>query len=542
MTENWIDAFASDELADNQAKLVKVDGKRIAVFRTSGELYAIDDRCPHEGYPLVKGAVAECILTCQYHNFKFDLRDGACVMGDEAVRTFPIRLAKDRVEIDIADPPVEVVAARIYLSLEGALLERKVGQAARDVVRLLELGIEPKQLALFVARFDARYAQYGTTHVLPVAEDVIDEAERRGGLDAALPLMQAFEMAAFAHTRRPKRPVVEPTDPGDDVAAAGERLALLVEAEDSAGAEALLRGALRKGWARAEIEPWLYRVVCDHFLDFGHALIYQVKIFDLLDRVGWDHAEELLAAHLYGIVTGTREDTLPEFKHLEEFWTELEPRVADVYASCDSGHAVDVEAMAETFAHGDRIAALQALVDALEAGADLSAVVDALTLGACQRLQRFSLAIDGDPTIQHSWLDVTHVLTFANALRHAVVRYRDPRIVRALLFGARFVNATRVLDEPDVEVAAGEIEDADRFIRDAWEFVLDDPVTRPIVAVHLVKVLVAAQQEADALGDARPLLAAKRVLDSPIRERNVKRVTHEAIRLVRDGKVPRTLY
>ena len=104
---------------------------------------------------------------------------------------------------------------------------------------------------------------------------------------AVLPLMQPMDMASENHQRLPRRPVQQPADPGDDPRAAFARLRELAEAEDAFGAEALLRGAIERGWGREVIEPWLFRLCTDHFLDFGHALIYQIKIFDLLDR-GFD--------------------------------------------------------------------------------------------------------------------------------------------------------------------------------------------------------------------------------------------------------------
>src|SRR5690606_26560623 len=157
--------------------------------------------------------------------------------------------------------------------------------------------------------FDALRAEYGTTHALPLAVDALAMAERME-TTAALPLMQAVDIASESHRLRPARPRPEPVDPGPDPVAAGKRLRELGEQEDAAGAEALLRGALAAGWRREIVEEWLYLVCSDHFLDFGHALIYQVKVFDLLERVGWDHADALLSAHLFRIVNGTREDEL----------------------------------------------------------------------------------------------------------------------------------------------------------------------------------------------------------------------------------------
>ena len=42
---------------------------QVALFHANGRVFAIDNRCPHEGYPLVKGSVnSDCVLTCNWHN------------------------------------------------------------------------------------------------------------------------------------------------------------------------------------------------------------------------------------------------------------------------------------------------------------------------------------------------------------------------------------------------------------------------------------------------------------------------------------------
>jgi hypothetical protein len=52
-------------------------------------VHAFDDKCPHQGYPLSQGTVAGCVLTCQWHNWKFDL--APFFAFDMSVR--PIRIA-----------------------------------------------------------------------------------------------------------------------------------------------------------------------------------------------------------------------------------------------------------------------------------------------------------------------------------------------------------------------------------------------------------------------------------------------------------------
>lgn len=574
----WYRAFPLSELRVGEGRVVREGSHHVAVFRVDDdELYAVDNRCPHEGYPLAKGYVSDCVVTCPWHNFKFDLRDGRCVMGDEAVRTFPLRLSNDHVEIDLTPPDPEVERARLIASLEQGLLERKLGQVARELVRLIQLGVGPDELALQAARFDAARAPWGATHVLPMAEDVAAIAERFEGVEAVLPLMQAFDQASDSHVRRAPRKAADPVDPGDDPEVAGARLRELTEAERVTEAEALLRGALAKGWGRAVVEPWLFQLTADHFLDFGHALIYQVKVFDLLERVGWEHAPSLLPAHLVGIVNGTREDTLPEWLWFRDGTASLLAEADGVYAGLGR-RRLDVRAFVEILVDGARDDMLARLETELHEGVVLRDVVDAISIAASERLQRFDPAIDADPTIQESWLGVTHTLTYANALRSAIERFDDPAVIRLVAYGARFVNNAAGVDAPvdarvgveprsasateeDV-IAAIAARDPQRAssttarylvdggdvvtLRDAFEdLALDDAGTRPIVVTHLIKTTRAAADEQRRIEHAelrhRPMIAVARWLASPVRERPVGRLAHEAIRFVVHGKVPKTL-
>ena len=76
------------ELGSNGRKLVRHDGKQVLVIAQQGRLFAIANRCPHEGYPLSEGTLGPgCVLTCNWHNWKFDLASGAALVGRDPVRS-----------------------------------------------------------------------------------------------------------------------------------------------------------------------------------------------------------------------------------------------------------------------------------------------------------------------------------------------------------------------------------------------------------------------------------------------------------------------
>ena len=67
----------------------------------SGDCFALDNRCPHEGYPLKEGTEDDnCVLTCNWHNWKFDLKTGRCILGADHVQTYATKIEEGFVWVD----------------------------------------------------------------------------------------------------------------------------------------------------------------------------------------------------------------------------------------------------------------------------------------------------------------------------------------------------------------------------------------------------------------------------------------------------------
>jgi len=99
----FIKVATTDELAEQQAKLVELEGQKIALFHVDGSFYALSDTCTHRGGPLSEGTVEGAEVTCPWHRAKFDLRTGA-VLGPPArqgVRSYPVRVTGADIEIEV---------------------------------------------------------------------------------------------------------------------------------------------------------------------------------------------------------------------------------------------------------------------------------------------------------------------------------------------------------------------------------------------------------------------------------------------------------
>ena len=78
----------------------------VALFNVDGELYALENACPHQGGPIADGWIEGHTVTCPWHAWCFDLRSGKMTLGDFAwIPRFEVRVEGDG--IYIATEPIE---------------------------------------------------------------------------------------------------------------------------------------------------------------------------------------------------------------------------------------------------------------------------------------------------------------------------------------------------------------------------------------------------------------------------------------------------
>jgi nitrite reductase/ring-hydroxylating ferredoxin subunit len=91
------------DLAEGQAKVVQLDGQRIALFLIGGRYYALEAACPHEGGPLADGVMEGLRIICPWHGFDFHLKTGECGLDpDLRALTYPVRVQDDLILIEVA--------------------------------------------------------------------------------------------------------------------------------------------------------------------------------------------------------------------------------------------------------------------------------------------------------------------------------------------------------------------------------------------------------------------------------------------------------
>ncbi len=524
-------------------KMVKVDGHRLCLVRTSTGVHALDQACPHEGYGLTTGQLDGELLTCAWHNWKFRVSDGRCVLGEEDVRSYPVAVAADgSLVVEIAEPDPVEVRARLLTSLRSGIERDYVGQVARDVVRLLRADANPGELIWEAVAHGAPRAEFGWGHSIASLTDCLGMVSAYEGDDRALPIVQAIAGVAESERDRPAQPLPDPvaTLPVD----ARAEFRRHVEAERLEPAQALVRGAIEQGAGPDDLRPWFTDVVTDHLLSYGHGAIYAQKAFQLLERIGWDRADTVLPHLVPTIVYGTREDTLPYARLFLRGVEQLDLRsLAEAAADPDPAWADDGRLLAALLG-ADRTEAAVATGAALRRGASLDAVLDVVTTAVSERLLRYDVAGERDFHDDFGWLDITHGLTYANAARwHAASSGTvTPDLVRLVLWTAFLANWTGrhewhagIAPRAEVEPRAADLEEYGRQLQ--HEALLDG-TTAFIVHAHAVKMSVAATEEALRLGSTLPLDATARFMAAPKLERFVAATVTRSIDFL-SGRAPR---
>ncbi len=102
--EDWTDAMNESDLMDGTPSAVEVKGASVLIYRnSSGELFAIADRCSHRGGPLHEGKVDQfnCTVTCPWHASEFSMETGKIVKGPATAPQprYLVRLAGGRIQV-----------------------------------------------------------------------------------------------------------------------------------------------------------------------------------------------------------------------------------------------------------------------------------------------------------------------------------------------------------------------------------------------------------------------------------------------------------
>ncbi|MBF8299476.1 MAG: Rieske (2Fe-2S) protein [Dehalococcoidia bacterium] len=139
-TNSMVNVCSLEDLALAGPKVISIGGRAIVLFLDEGRVYALDNRCPHMGFPLHKGTVKSGVLTCHWHHAKFDLA-GGCTFDPFADDVTPFRTQVVDGQVLVDPQPMEGDRSAHWQSKMDEGLRQQIPLVlAKSVIGLDSLG------------------------------------------------------------------------------------------------------------------------------------------------------------------------------------------------------------------------------------------------------------------------------------------------------------------------------------------------------------------------------------------------------------------
>ncbi|CAD6553781.1 hypothetical protein LMG28727_05584 [Paraburkholderia kirstenboschensis] len=450
-----------------QGRLVVQGGHRpILVIYDRGRVFALDNRCPHMGFPLERGSIEDGILTCHWHHARFDLESGCTFdlwADDIPVCAVEVRNGDVWVTTTFghADPAAhwrQRLADGLAHDLDLVIAKAVQGQLAANV----PMAETVRQVALFGAQNRDGWG-VGLTILTALAN-----------LFPFLPQDEAYlalfhgarSVAADCAGEAPRRERA-PLGSRPEPAALKRWLRLWTSVRHREAGERTLLTAIAAGVSPAVLADALLSAATERaFADTGHSLDFINKAFECLDLIGWEHAPALLPTIVgqMAAARGAEESTAwRQPVDLVALCEESASQMPELFAAARavrgwSHHA----ALARKLLADDPAKIIDALKAAIRSGATPADLGRSLAYGAVLRVARF-----GNANEHADWETAHHVFTYANAVHQMLRRIGSADIdgyvtaARAIMHGAMALYLARYLNVPPARIPGEDSEQLD---------------------------------------------------------------------------------
>lgn len=438
-------------LADIQQSGVhttSIDGNNITLFAQGEGVFAVDNRCPHMGFPLNKGTVKDGILTCHWHHARFDLQSGGTFdQWADDVRVFATEIRDGDVYVDIArhTDPVLHYQQRLRVGLERdislVIAKAVLVLADDDPVAPFRAGLE----------FGTTYRWEGWGQGLTILTCLTKLIPHLHEEDRARALYHGLSaVAGNTSGSSPRFPIRPLPTTETDIDTLTTWFRKFIEVRDAEGAERCVISAIEAGADDRQMADMLFAAATDHrYIQIGHVLDFINKALESLDIAGWELADTALPSLVQMLADASRMEESNEWRNPIDLVELLEAAFDQLPAIMDAprGNWSGRDVLLELLLGDDPAATIDAMLDALRDGATMIDLAETVSYAATLRIARFHTSNEfGD------WDTALHTFTFANAVEHGLRRSESIELLRGVFDAAMSVYLDRFLNIPAARI------------------------------------------------------------------------------------------
>jgi nitrite reductase/ring-hydroxylating ferredoxin subunit len=502
---DFVRACSLEDLRAKGRLVVHGRHRPVLLVHQGGQVFALDNRCPHMGFPLDRGSIDGGILTCHWHHARFELGSGCTFdLWADDVPTCPVEI---RAGGEIWVKPVFGYADPVRhwrQRFTDGLAHNLSLVLAKAVNGQLAAGLPPSDLVRQAALFGTRNRDgwdTGLTILTALGQllpSLSEEETHLALFHGARRVAADCDGAAPSQARSPlaSRP---------DLTTLKGWLRRWAAVRHRDAAERTVLTAIAGDASPAALADLLFAAETDRvYADGGHSLDFINKAFECLDVIGWEHAADVLPSVVGQMVAarGAEERTAwCQPVDLIALCQRAGLELPHLFSACGNVKGwSDHMTLSESLLGDDPAAIISALTVAARDGATPSDLGRALAYAAALRVARFGTANE-----YSDWETAHHVFTYANAVHQALRRISsgasEPvEAARGLLHGAMALYLARYLNVPPAPLPG-----------DSGEGLDDLPITSEEIRAALLDTFDRQQQ----IGAAARLVARHLTGHSP---------------------------
>jgi nitrite reductase/ring-hydroxylating ferredoxin subunit len=452
------------DLRASRCTVVSTPGGAVLVVSDGDDVVALDNRCPHMGFPLHRGSVEDGILTCHWHHARFDLRSGCTFdLWADDVPIRAVRIIDDEVWV-ATEPAPRDEASHWRRRLHDGLTHNIKLVIGKAVLGAIAARVPTAELVRDALLFGAHHRDgwgVGLTALIAMADllPVLGEDDRY------LALFHGIGAVADDCDGRAPRRDCEPLGGTIPLDTLGRWFRQWVRVRHRTAAERTLRTAIASGATPRWLAATTLMAVTDrYFADGGHALDFLNKAFEGIDLIGWHHADAILPAVVPVLTESRGREEADSWRHPVDLVAMAETaflELPDALAAgrLRRGHWHDHAALGRAVLGEDPGAILKTLLAAVRDGASAADIARAVAFAAALRIAHFATSNEhGD------WDNAHHTFSYANAafclLQRATNGGADQQTeaacLRAAIHGALAVYLNRYLNVPPARLPRDE--------------------------------------------------------------------------------------
>ena len=491
--ERYTFAANMSNLQESGCLSIQIQNHIIALFYHNSNVYAVDNRCPHMGFPLNQGTVKDGILTCHWHHARFDLNSGGTFdqwAGD--VRSYPVEIRNENeIWVDVSSSFSADVKSDYQVLLQNGLKQNIQLMIAKAVIAIrqgYESGIDNSDSGLLNAfrigvDFGTHFKQSGWGQGLTTLTCMMNIMPYLDAHDRPHALYHGLCAVAQDCASMPPRFEVSPLpEPWPELAMLKRWFRQFIESRDSQAAERCISTAVRLGANSQQMADMLFAAATDHrFIDVGHTLDFTNKALEALDKLGWENnktlVESVLTSLVPGYATAERMEESSSWRYPIDIVTMLENAFKELPRVLENGKRIREKrtlTLQQETKEGnndsdkgtnpnqnwgmngrDRNEAVAVLLgdnpqsivntslDTLSQGTTEEELARVVCYAAALRITQFHTRNEFS-----DWDATLHTFTFANAVHQGLRRIATPELLRGVFDAAMRIYLNRFLNIP----------------------------------------------------------------------------------------------